>query len=400
MSKKILRSHLELMNAFLEILSQKEYNKITVSEICKISGYNRGTFYQNFTDKDDLLNNLIDMKLKEMVDLLKNQNILLIKHMQSKSTDYTHFFNLLNYVKQNYFFFKAVLDDKQIIGFRYKFFLHFKSYLEEILISTIKNPNQDYEIEEYYFHYATSSCMGLIMYWINNGIKESPDYLIEQFLHITNNRPHDLIIEKIPFKNMKTKVEKERDPRIVRTKNDLSNAMLILMEKKSYDEIKVNDILEIANYNRTTFYSHFKGKDELFFYMVSKFIDGMIEAIRQSKELNTFNHFIKTPPLERLFNYIYENYKLIDIVLHNNKVPGFFNAIYTSLVLFFMEELEGRFDYDIKIYANYLSSTILTTISFWISKDLKYSPKYMAYLFTTVLCRPPQKKSQKNISYF
>ena len=40
--------------AFIELLQHKELNDISVSEICKICGLNRSTFYANFVDLYDL----------------------------------------------------------------------------------------------------------------------------------------------------------------------------------------------------------------------------------------------------------------------------------------------------------------------------------------------------------
>ncbi len=58
---------------------------------------------------------------------------------------------------------------------------------------------------------------------------------------------------------MKTK----EDLRIRKTKATLYKAYLNLIEKESYDQIKISDICKKANINRSTFYDHFKDKDEL-----------------------------------------------------------------------------------------------------------------------------------------
>ena len=48
------------------------------------------------------------------------------------------------------------------------------------------------------------------------------------------------------------------DLRVQRTYLLLKNALLELLAKKSFDEIKVNDICNLAMIHRTTFYSHFQ----------------------------------------------------------------------------------------------------------------------------------------------
>ncbi len=45
-----------LMNqALIEILNKKDYDYITIKEICKKAGVNRSTFYLHYDNIDDLL---------------------------------------------------------------------------------------------------------------------------------------------------------------------------------------------------------------------------------------------------------------------------------------------------------------------------------------------------------
>ena len=63
--------------------------------------------------------------------------------------------------------------------------------------------------------------------------------------------------------------------RAQRTREDLQKTLIELMGEKAYDAITIQDIADQANIGRTTFYLHFKTKDELFIScheaMVSKF---------------------------------------------------------------------------------------------------------------------------------
>ncbi|MGC2401584.1 MAG: TetR/AcrR family transcriptional regulator [Acidobacteriaceae bacterium] len=51
-----------------------------------------------------------------------------------------------------------------------------------------------------------------------------------------------------------------RDPRIRRTRGLLQDALRKLMLQKSFDEISVQDIAELATVNRATFYDHYTDK--------------------------------------------------------------------------------------------------------------------------------------------
>ena len=53
------------------------------------------------------------------------------------------------------------------------------------------------------------------------------------------------------------------DLRTARTYKLLKDSLLQLLSEKSFDNIKVNDICDLAMVHRTTFYSHFSDKYEL-----------------------------------------------------------------------------------------------------------------------------------------
>src|SRR5262250_2271788 len=54
-----------------------------------------------------------------------------------------------------------------------------------------------------------------------------------------------------------------KDRRIQKTKNLLHEALGSLIREKPYDTIVVQEILDRANVGRSTFYMHFRDKDEL-----------------------------------------------------------------------------------------------------------------------------------------
>ncbi len=60
-----------------------------------------------------------------------------------------------------------------------------------------------------------------------------------------------------------------RDPRIRRTRQLLQGALRTLMQTKSFDEISVQDITDLATVNRATFYDHYTDKFALLDAMVA-----------------------------------------------------------------------------------------------------------------------------------
>jgi AcrR family transcriptional regulator len=60
-----------------------------------------------------------------------------------------------------------------------------------------------------------------------------------------------------------TALSKRTDGRVQKTERSLRNALHSLIGEKPYERISVTEILDRANVGRSTFYTHFRSKDEL-----------------------------------------------------------------------------------------------------------------------------------------
>jgi AcrR family transcriptional regulator len=59
-------------------------------------------------------------------------------------------------------------------------------------------------------------------------------------------------------------IKKRPDRRSRRTQSNLTNAMVDLVAHRSFDDFTVQELIDRADVGRSTFYSHFRGKDDLF----------------------------------------------------------------------------------------------------------------------------------------
>lgn len=69
--KRKTTTKIDLKEALTRLLREKDFEAISVSDITKEAGVNRGTFYLHYVDKFDMMDQLIDEILQNILTLLK-----------------------------------------------------------------------------------------------------------------------------------------------------------------------------------------------------------------------------------------------------------------------------------------------------------------------------------------
>lgn len=65
------------------------------------------------------------------------------------------------------------------------------------------------------------------------------------------------------------------DRRVKRTRDALGDALIALMHEKPFDSILVQDVLDHAGVSRSTFYEHYRDKDDLFMSDADEFFEAL-----------------------------------------------------------------------------------------------------------------------------
>jgi len=98
---RVIKTKNSLYNALLELMKEKTFEEIKVSDICNKALINRSTFYTHFEDKYELLSDCInDLKTSLLNELKKNKTInstkeyyiemikLFLNHIEEKKDTY------------------------------------------------------------------------------------------------------------------------------------------------------------------------------------------------------------------------------------------------------------------------------------------------------------------------
>src|SRR5256885_2947515 len=102
------------------------------------------------------------------------------------------------------------------------------------------------------------------------------------------------------FRNLPELAKKE-DQRVRRTRDRLGDAMMALLVEKPFDDITVQEVLDRAGVSRSTFYAHFKDKNDLFLSDSDEFLEDLATALSRFGDKSE-----RVAPVQELFAHIGE----------------------------------------------------------------------------------------------
>src|SRR5258708_38262747 len=84
-----------------------------------------------------------------------------------------------------------------------------------------------------------------------------------------------------------------------RTSDDLGDALIHLMQERPFNSITVQDVLDRAEVSRSTFYTHFRDKNDLFLSDAEEFFEMMATALTRLGDKSE-----RVAPVQELFAHI------------------------------------------------------------------------------------------------
>ena len=172
------------------------------------------------------------------------------------------------------------------------------------------------------------------------------------------------------------------DRRKVRTIKAIREGFATLLSKKRYSEITVQDILDEADVGRSTFYEHFKTKDELLHAVCADIFSHvfchalMPEAHHDFSNTDDLHHVI----IHMFYHFAEDKTELKGILGSEGK------EIFISDLRMHLNSLV--YDYIFKVYnctrfeesllVNHLITTLTELTLWWLNRDCAETPEKMA----------------------
>jgi AcrR family transcriptional regulator len=197
---------------------------------------------------------------------------------------------------------------------------------------------------------------------------------------------------KQPEKQGRKPDRRKVDQRIRRTCERLGSALVALIQEKPIHDVTVQEVLDRASVGRSTFYLHYRDKDDLLLSQLEKFLETMSTALSIRKEESH-----RVVPVAELFAHIGSQKKLYRALADSGRLNDFFdlaqgyfargierrlteskrlsNLCQSSLRL---SKLPQR---ELGARASALAGSVLSLLRWWLDRGAKESPHELDELF-------------------
>jgi len=171
MDRRVSKTREAIFTAFVALLREKEYERISINEIAERANVNRGTVYLHFVDKVDLLDQCMDIYLQQLYASCFPEDAALPPAAPSA------LLHTLTYLERHSDLYTLLLTNKGTLAFR--------SRLTKIIIQSIEEQITAIGLpagtnREIMAQFLSSAIVGLLEWWIVNAMPYPAATLAEQ----------------------------------------------------------------------------------------------------------------------------------------------------------------------------------------------------------------------------
>lgn len=173
MDRRVLKTRKAIMEAFVGLLDEKDFEQMTINDIADRANVNRGTIYLHYTDKFDLLDRCIETYLQQLVDTC------MIDHYPTPMTAKDALLRTFRYLEEHAAIYTTLLTKKGIPAFRSKLMTIMIQGVEEQMDACGVQGGMSKEVT---VQFLASAAVGLLEWWIMNAMPYSAEDMVDQLI--------------------------------------------------------------------------------------------------------------------------------------------------------------------------------------------------------------------------
>lgn len=167
--RRIIKTQEAIKKAVLELMSEKNFDEITIQDISDRADVSRKTIYLHYTDKFDLLDKFMEGYINQLRKI--SETACELEWMPATQICF-------EYLESNYIFFSTMLANRGAPYFRSRFL----EYQIEAFKNELRKTNEKHSevSEEVIVHFVASAYVGVVEWWLTNGMPYPPRVMAEQ----------------------------------------------------------------------------------------------------------------------------------------------------------------------------------------------------------------------------
>jgi AcrR family transcriptional regulator len=190
-----------------------------------------------------------------------------------------------------------------------------------------------------------------------------------------------------------SKKQERIDPRILRTRQFLRDALIDLIKEKGFDAVQVQEITERAKLNRATFYMHYRDKNDLLVKSMQETLAQLEQdrGLPLSIEDGRITQELIIKPLIALFDHFANNSEFYFVMLCQIGVPSTINEMQhyiEQLGLRWMDKFQpdkSKLIVETEMLLKFVSAAYIGVVKWWLNNNMPYSSEQMARQFMNLV---------------
>ena len=182
------------------------------------------------------------------------------------------------------------------------------------------------------------------------------------------------------------------DRRVRRTQKLLHRALISLVLERNYDSITIQEILDRADIGRSTFYAHFKSKDELLISGIHELRDTLESAMQSTRSALKRHEAVVSFSLA-MFQHASEYREVYHALLNTQGWPIFRQCLEEMFDEIIRRECKAEIqrlkkadsDVPVDLFVHYLTAGFFSVLTWWLGRRSRLTPLQINAVFRSLV---------------
>ena len=177
------------------------------------------------------------------------------------------------------------------------------------------------------------------------------------------------------------------DKREEKTLEKIHNSFAKLINEKDYEDITIQDILDDSGVSRSTFYAHYKTKDDLLLSVSSHIFNHVFSKSLEEEKTHDYSKdtfYDYRHLIEHIFYHIKDEKELFKGILKSNGTKRFMDEFRKQIAKFadsYFRNYPYHGEIPIELQKSIAVENFIVILNYWVNNELEESPEMIAKYF-------------------